>query len=293
MSIPQPKDSFYVPAFNGGRLSVRRYGYTDGPRVVLTHGNGFSADAYYPFWKHLAEDFDLFIYDIRNHGLSSKTDIHDHHIIQFSRDAVHIARDIDRRFGCKPRVSVSHSISCVIDLYAIDAGYAGLVLFDAPISCPERGRFKMVDCMNIMQRKTSRRRSAFEHPAGLARTMARIPAFSRIDHDLLNVLARSLLRRSKDGMYVLRCPREFEAKIFGQVCSWIASIDLQQTRCPIKAIGADPVFSDSFLPSFSLIDLIAVDYDFIPDTSHFLMLERPQECREEVRSFCEAQVEAA
>ena len=45
-----------------------------------------------------------------------------------------------------------------------------------------------------------------------------------------------------------------------------------------KVIGADPVIPLSFLPSVDLSDMVALDYDFVPETTHFLQLEEPQEC---------------
>ena len=32
---------------------------------------------------------------------------------------------------------------------------------------------------------------------------------------------------------------------------------------------------------------MTVDYDFLPETTHFLQLERPEECVAEVREFLE------
>ena len=43
----------------------------------------------------------------------------------------------------------------------------------------------------------------------------------------------------------------------------------------------------SFIPSRDLNSIIHVDYDFIPETSHLLMLEKPQECAALTLEFLE------
>ena len=47
---------------------MRRHGNPDGVRLLVTHGNGFAADAYYPYWRHLLSEFDVLVFDFRNHG---------------------------------------------------------------------------------------------------------------------------------------------------------------------------------------------------------------------------------
>ena len=53
---------------------------------------------------------------------------------------------------------------------------------------------------------------------------------------------------------------------------------LESIDIPVKVIGADPAAPFSFLPSMDLSTLNAVEYDFIPDTTHFLQLEAPERC---------------
>ena len=69
--IPDPETVLEVSAADGYVLTVRRYGNPNGTRIVLTHGNGFAIDAYFPFWSRLTERFDCFVFDLRNHGWNS------------------------------------------------------------------------------------------------------------------------------------------------------------------------------------------------------------------------------
>ena len=43
--VPEPIVEFEVRATGGFPISVRRHGTPDGPRLVLSHGNGFSIDS--------------------------------------------------------------------------------------------------------------------------------------------------------------------------------------------------------------------------------------------------------
>ena len=64
-------------------------------------------------------------------------------------------------------------------------------------------------------------------------------------------------------------------------------VDLGDLACPTKVIGSDPTLTFSYMPSFNLSHINTVDYDFIPDTTHFLQVEQPGECVELMCEFLE------
>ena len=66
--VPPPIATLDFTMSDGAAIRVRRHGNVEGPRIVLSHGNGFAIDAYYPFWRYLLPDFDVIVYDQRNHG---------------------------------------------------------------------------------------------------------------------------------------------------------------------------------------------------------------------------------
>jgi hypothetical protein len=51
--IPAPSDSFGVALDDGAKILVRRHGRAEGPRLLISHGNGFAIDAYFPYWRLL------------------------------------------------------------------------------------------------------------------------------------------------------------------------------------------------------------------------------------------------
>ena len=62
-------------------------------------------------------------------------------------------------------------------------------------------------------------------------------------------------------------------------------LDLSTLICPTKVIGADPTLPYAYLPTFDLSHASAVDYDFVPQASHFLQLEQPAQCAAMVREY--------
>ena len=61
--------------------------------------------------------------------------------------------------------------------------------------------------------------------------------------------------------------------------------DLSSLSCPTKVIGADPMQPTAYLPTSSLNHVLTIDYDFLPEATHLLQLERPAECFKLVREF--------
>ena len=99
-------------------------------------------------------------------------------------------------------------------------------------------------------------------------------------------MARTTLRPSADGDgYELRCPREHEAQIIAHASIFAVLVDFGAMQCPIKVVGADPTLPYSYLPTIDLSEILTVDYDFLPDATHFLQLEQPEKCVEEIRDF--------
>ena len=84
--VPAAHHSFDVALEDGAAIRVRRHGNPDGARLTVTHGNGFAADAYLPFWQQLAARHDLLVFDFRNHGQNIPVEPSNHNYAQLSRD---------------------------------------------------------------------------------------------------------------------------------------------------------------------------------------------------------------
>ena len=257
----------------------------------MSHGNGLSVDAYFPFWSILAERFDVYVHDIRNHGRNPVGDRDRwlHNVVQFAEDFECFACSIDARLGKrKPRIGVFHSLSAIVALHHAATGgeYAALVLFDPP-ACPPGGHASDIDGVGArLSEMTLKRQERFDSPAELARSLSRSPLFERVPANTIDLIARSTVRSATNGGgYELRCPRALEAQVYAYFFVWLMMVEFETVSSPLMVIGSDPTVGNSFMQSMSLTELVALEYDFVPDASYLLQFEQPQECARRTLDF--------
>ena len=250
--------------------------------MVLSHANGLSTDSYYPFWSLLIDRFDLVLYDFRNHGWNPVGALRAHTIPTFVQDNASVVSTIDRNFGEKPKIGVFHSMSAVTAvLQAVEEkAFSALVLFDPPTCAEARESQDIRKLASRLAERARNRQNRFAMREELTDRLLGSRAFELLLPGTADLIARTTLRPVADGGtgYQLCCPREYEAQVFEQLYSSAVAADIRNLSCPTKIIGADPTVPFSFLPSVDLDDMVALDYDFVPDTTHFLQLERPEEC---------------
>ena len=290
--VPEPIATCDVAVDDDTVITVRRHGNPDGPRLVLSHGNGLAIDLYYPFWSLLAEDFDLIVYDLRNHGWNAVGPRAAHSLPTFVRDHDLILEATDRHFGAKPKVGVFHSVSALASLLssATDSGYEARVLFDPPVCKPGRSQSEFDLAAERTAAMTRRRTDRFRAVQDFVDVLGFLQAFTRVVPGVHELMGRTTLRESADGEgYELRCPKEYEAQIIDYARVFAVLVNFEALTCPTKVIGADPTLPYSYLPTFDLTHVLTVDYDFIPEATHFLPLENPEACAAATRDFVRLQ----
>ena len=285
--IPEPLAIREARLYDGSVTWLRRHGNPAGPRIVLSHGNGLSADAYYPFWSLLVDHFDLVLYDFRNHGWNTVGNLEAHQSRRFIEDNTEVLSAIDAHFGEKPKIGVFHSMSAVTAVLQKSEAFSALVLFDPP-TCPH-GRasqdFRKIG--NQMGKAATNRQAWFKTRDDLAERLLRSSAYQLLLPGVPVLIAQTTLRRVENG-YVLCCPPMYEAQVGMQLYDAAAASDISHLPCPVKVIGADPTVPFSFLPSVDLSDIVALDYDFVPEATHFLQLEQPEACLTRMLDFLES-----
>ena len=288
--IPEPLSVFDIRLDDHNTTTVRQHGNASGPRLVVSHGNGLAVDLYFPFWSLLADDYELIVYDIRNHGWNSAYGLGDHNIPTLIHDHDVILGTIDRVYGNKSTVGVFHSLSTIIPLLSFSRLYSALVLFDPPLCKPGASQVELHSAAEQMAKRIRHRGDRFKTRQEFSDFLRYIPTFSRVAPGVRELMAQTTLRPAEGGEgYELRCPPEYEAQLMDYARSFFPLIDLDFVPCPIKIIGADPTLPYSYLPtldsSLQFSDVVKVDYDFIPEATHFLQLEKPAECAAMVREF--------
>ncbi len=286
--IPEPIDVLKIGTRHGGVIHVRRHGIPDGPRLLLTHGNGMAVDAYFPFWGGLTDRFDILVHDLRNHGWNPVGGLEGHCIANLVDDGRRTVQAIEGAFGRKPLVGVFHSLSGVVGLrQAIDGlvCFRAIVAFDLPLVPPGQTRKDGEVAGARLARIARRRRSRYPTYESFARRLARMPIFNRLRPEDFELIARTTLRPCPEGGVELRCPPEYEARMFEEHYSWSSRTEARDAPCPVKAISADPTIAGTYLPGEGMEELVHVDYDFVPETSHLHQIEAPRRCRRMMLEF--------
>ena len=286
--IPEPISVHDVRVDEDTVITLRRHGNSEGPRLVMSHGNGLAIDLYYPFWSLLADDFDLIVYDLRNHGWNGVSTIERHNVPTFVDDHDQVIEAIDSHFGDKPKVGVFHSVSALVTLLSPTRGseYSARVLFDPPLCKPGRNLKDFEDAAIRLSAITRRRTETFKSREHLSGVLPYVSIWEHVVPGVHELYARTTLReRNGEPGFELRCPREYEAQVVDYASTFGVLVDFDSLVCPTKVIGADPTLPYSYLPTLDLSDVFTVGYDFIPDATHFLQLEQPEECVELLREF--------
>lgn len=296
--VPKPLTECKVALDDGTHSVVRQHGNPDGPRLLICHGNGLAVDLYYPFWSHFESDYEVLVYDLRNHGWNERTHENDHNIVTMVCDLEAILDETSKKFGAKPTFGIYHSLSALVSLLyssqifsAIltrqNCAFEGLILFDPPVypTGPGESSEEFDQAVQTATIRTSKRTDHFKSIAQFEELMNFLPAFSRFVPGAIELMARSTLRECKAGGYELRCPREYEARLTRFARTFAGQVNFDEPPHPIKVVGADPILPFSYLPTVDLSDMISVDFDFVADATHYMQLEKPELCAWYVDDF--------
>ena len=288
--IPEPVSECEVRLDDHTVTMVRQHGNPAGPRLVLSHGNGLAIDLYLPFWSLLADDFELMIHDLRNHGRNFVGNRRAHTAPVLIRDHGLVLEAIDRRYGTKPTIGVFHSVSALIALLSPARALSALVLFDPPVCKPGPDR-QVLDAAAERAAAICRRRAyRFPTEQEFAEFLQFLPAFTRVVPGGAGADGEDDASAIGDGtgLRAQVSPRVRGAD-HGPRQELSSAGGFSALPCPTKAIGADPNLPYAYLPAFDLGGMAAsdLDYEFIPETTHLLQLEKPRECAAAVRAFME------
>jgi pimeloyl-ACP methyl ester carboxylesterase len=291
--VPEPNATIDVVSVDGARLRVRRHGNPRGPRLMLSHGNGFAIDGYFRFWSRFLEDFEVIVFDMRSHGQNPRAGPPNHDYAHMVQDFDAMCHAVADEFGRKPTAGLFHSMSAqcaMLQAREARSDFAALVLFDPPDvpppGHPVRGRMK--DYEHKLALWARQRRTHFDDPGELASDYASTRSGQRWAEGAAEQMARAVLQPDPAGGWRLACPTELEAAMYLEVISlglWPKRRDFVMR---VKLIGADP---DKPYPAATALSNRALaaeggfDYAVIPGTTHLLQLEEPAACAEAAIEF--------
>jgi pimeloyl-ACP methyl ester carboxylesterase len=292
--LPSPSLVFDVDLDDGAKIRVRRHGNPDGARILLSHGNGFAADAYFPYWRHLLDDYDLMIFDFRNHGQNVPVEPPHHTYAQLSRDLERVVENIGSRLGSKKTIGIFHSMSARTAMkHAIEIGWRWdlLLLFDPP-DVPPPGHPNYA-AMEVFEKRLTEfagnRRRQFASVDELTNEYLQSRATRNWVPGAHELMARSVLRKNPNGDgFVLTCAPENEAGIYAEAMTLNLWPMAKEFGGPVKLLGADPAAKGApatAAANQSLGHEGGYDYTCVEGTGHLMQIEKPEECYRLSKAF--------
>lgn len=285
--LPVPSELFEVELDDGAKIHVRRHGNPNGIRILHTHGNGFAADAYFPYWRYFLDLYDLMVFDFRNHGQNVPVEPPHHNYAQLTRDLERVMRAADSRFGSKETIGIFHSMSARTAMkHAIEVGWQwdALLLFDPP-DVPPIGHPNYSTMETFEMRLTEyalKRKRKFASIEELTNDYLQSRTTRNWVPGSHELMARSVLRKSPDGDgFVLVCAPENEANIYREAMALNLWPMMSEFAGPVKLFGADPTAKGA--PATAAANQAlgsegGYDYSYVEGGGHMLQIEKPEDC---------------
>ena len=288
-----PDAAIEISGEDGALIRVRRHGNPLGNRLIVSHGNGFASDGYLAFWGRFLADFEIVVFDARNHGWNNPAEPPNHDYPHMAGDLERVREAASAEFGNKPTAGLFHSMSAQAAMIAaLEIGWRfdALVLFDPPNNPPlgHPVRAPMVAYLERLVAWASRRRDRFAAPGELARDYAATRAGRNWILGVHKTMAEAVLRPAVAGDWELRCPRDLEAAMYAQGIAFELWPQAAEFAGRVKLIAADPGREHpdaTALSNHALALEGGYDYLALPGTGHLLQLEAPAACADAVRQF--------
>ena len=292
--LPGPSATLDLTMDDGAPIRVVRHGNPSGPRAVLSHGNGFASDAYFPFWRLMLERFDLALFDFRNYGRNPFHAPAPHDYPRFARDSAAVHGAVADAWGGKTTVGVFHSMSGTTALLAAVDGawhWDALVLFDPPIAPPEGDPLyaALMAESEALCNGARIRKNRFADPDDLAEVYRGLYRFRRLRKGTAELAARSSMRFDPgSGEWRLCCPGPVEAGVYVEVGTLPIWRKAGPPARPLLIVGADRKPDDAPATAHcceAFCEAFGIDHAFVPDTGHLMQLEEPERCFALVEGF--------
>lgn len=271
-------------ARDGVRISFAEWGSSAAdPSILLVHATGFCKELSFPVVDELATLYPgmhAVAIDQRGHGDSQSTDP--------PFDWWDVGGDITELTEGKPGwIGVGHSAGGAVLLLAelLRPGtFSALALVEPIVFPPPYGRFPD----NPMSAGALRRRDRFPSREAAFDHWTKKANFSRWQERAMQAYVAGGLRPDGDE-FVLKCSRETEAEFFTAALEHRAWDRLPEIATPTLIVAGE--HSTTHQPPFlaRLADRMQhARSEIVPDSSHFVWMERPETVAESVANLIAA-----
>jgi pimeloyl-ACP methyl ester carboxylesterase len=278
-------------AFEEGTVSYLEW-EADAPVLHFAHATGFNSETYRTLLQPLAGRFHIFASDFRGHGftqLPANPDSHPGWTI-FGED---LARFVTRIAGHCPAVLAGHSMGGLASLMvaAHQPSLVRALVLVEPVLVPEHVPMPVPGeppRPNLADLADRRRQVFVSFDEALKGYRGRGAFRTWPEEMLVDYLRGGLVPTGTGSEMRLACAREWEAATFRKATPGGANL-AAQVKCPLTLLHAGEGASDGSTQPTEIARVAALKPDTkiigVPDTTHFLPMEKPQIVRDEILRF--------
>ncbi len=272
MSRIEPKDG-YIEA-NGIRLHYQDWG-GDGSPIVILHATGFLGRIYAPIAEALTAIGRVYTYDQRGHGDSGRAPDDRYDWARTMEDLAGFITAMGlervRGLGHSAGATAIGSLACERPELVSRAVLAEPVVFESP-TAPELG------WRNPFIERTLKRKRVFDSVDAMFQNFDRKPPYNTWRKDMLRAYCEYGTRPDAEGRRELKCAPEIEARFYETSRDFAGVGVIRRAEAPLQVLFG--VNSDSL--GITLSDQIAARLRHgrvvnVPDTGHFMPMEKPEE----------------
>ena len=284
-----PYTSEFLTTSRGPRLHYLRW-LSDGPPVVIVHGNSHCGGVYAPLGERLSSDFQVVAVDLMCHGLSDKPDDAGHYSWQGLRGDV---LELVDSLGLRDILLVGHSRGGGVSLLtaaAIAERVRGAVVYEPTVTLQmaQASPQALHERAARMAEGARRRRATFADRHDMYRHFHGRGAFKDWREEYLKAYVEHGAVDSPGGGLELACPARVEAALFEAMVhpeEWQKIHD-----CPVPVLA---LFGDRGGRVGPGIDHTSVlrrlfprtQAHILPDCSHSGPMEHPELFEAAIREF--------
>ena len=244
--------------------------------AVFSHANGFNGRTYRSILAPLADRYRILAVDMRGHGASTLPAFPEGWTgwIEFREDLLALISAASEA----PVVLAGHSMGGAASVLAAAAApgrVRALALFDPVVVPIALQTASGVEADSSLAVGAARRRAVFPSREAVLESYRGRGAFRTWSDDQLADYVASGFRETADGQVTLSCTPEWEANNFRNL-NVDAFAAFLASRCPLHILRAE--MGSTCRIEGREAELLAtgrITIETIPDTSHFLPMERP------------------
>jgi len=262
-----------------------------GPRLALTHANGFPPESYRTLIERLTGDFSVATVASRPLWPDREPD----EVASWEPLAGDLVQLLERHAGGAV-LGVGHSLGGALMALAAARSpdlFSALVLLDPVVFSGARsmvwGLMKRLGCGRRfpLVRGAERRRDRWPDRAAVRASWGGRSVFASWDRRAFDDYLEGGLADAADGTVTLRYPKRWEARIFA-ICPHDLWPELVRVSVPALVVRGER--SDTLLPGAArrmARDMRNAELVELDGTSHFLPMERPDEVAELIVGFAQ------